>query len=111
MVVRSDWRTAIFDGHGKQPVPAVRQAGGLSAVTGETPFSIQIIDRAPIAGSDRRNCLFPRPPARRVIDLFLSSPKNIARTQMTRSFPPVSRAFHQFAELLLRLSIIETLRP
>src|SRR5437667_8181286 len=30
---------------------------------------------------------------------------------MARSFPPVLRAFHQFAKLLLRVRIIETLRP
>jgi hypothetical protein len=54
----------------------------------------QIIDRAPIAGSDWRNRLFPWPRAQGVIDPFLSSPKNVARTQMARSFPPVPRAFH-----------------
>ena len=30
---------------------------------------------------------------------------------MARSFPPVPRAFHQFAKLLLRVRIIEALRP
>src|SRR5205807_1245102 len=107
----SDWKTAVFDCHGKQPSRLFDRPEACLPQQTRRLFSLQIIDRAPIARSDRRDCLFPRPSARRVIDLFLSSPKNIARTQMTRSFPPVARAFHQFAELLLRLSIIETLRP
>src|SRR5438876_9939040 len=71
----------------------------------------QIIDRAPIAGSDRRNRLFPRPSAHRVIDLFLSSPKKIAHTQGARRLAPISGALHQLGEPVVRILVIKTLCP